>query len=401
MHALGIDDAYHVERTLAEGRAGVTQLVTIEGSGPFVRKKIPTQLANRAVWAALADCESPRLPQVAATYEMPDCFVAVYDYIPGNTLEHVMASRGRLSEAEAVQVVKDVCEAVANLHSHGVIHCDVNPSNIIIAADGAHLIDFGIAQFVGHRHSGDTTALGTWGFAAPEQYGFAPVDVRSDVYSLAQLLGYLLTGISPDLGSDAFVRALDDSEVVPPALAEAVKRGSAFEPSARYQSVEEFSRAFAGTCARPNGPRMPEDAKAPHARTRARSASSLSWEFSERDASFDSCGRPGFQSDGEPHAPWSSRFSSSNDSGRNESARGAAGVSNKARIALAVYREIRDSRFLQCAILLAIGLVMAIVGEFLGSASGDPDSPFYMTAVMGMLLMSGSALIFIIDKTRK
>lgn len=401
MHALGIDDAYHVERTLAEGRAGVTQLVTIEGAGPFVRKKIPTQLANRAVWAVLADCESPRLPQVAATYEMPDCFVAVYDYIPGNTLEHVMTSRGRLTEVETVQVIKDVCEAVANLHSHGVIHCDVNPSNIIIAADGAHLIDFGIAQFVGHRPSGDTTALGTWGFAAPEQYGFAPVDVRSDVYSLAQLLGYLLTGISPDLGSDAFVRALDDSGIVPPALAEAVKRGSAFEPSARYQSVAEFSRALSAICAKPDGPRMPEDAKTPHARARVQSTSSSSWGPSKHDASFDSCGRPGFQSDGGSHAPWSDGFSPSNDSGRNESARGAADVSNKARIALAVYREIRDSRFLQCTILLAVGLVMAIVGEFLGSASGDPDSPFYMMAVMGMLLISGSALIFVIDKTRK
>lgn len=71
MHALGIDDAYHVERTLAEGRTGVTQRVTIDGSGPFVRKKIPSSLANRAVWAALADCDSPRLPQVVATYEMP------------------------------------------------------------------------------------------------------------------------------------------------------------------------------------------------------------------------------------------------------------------------------------------------------------------------------------------
>ncbi|MBS6941821.1 MAG: protein kinase [Slackia piriformis] len=84
----------------------------------------------------LADCESPRLPQVAATYEMPDCFVAVYDYIPGDTLEHIVAARGRLTVAEAVQIVQDICEALADLHAHGVIHCDVNPSNVIVAADG-------------------------------------------------------------------------------------------------------------------------------------------------------------------------------------------------------------------------------------------------------------------------
>lgn len=243
MHALGIDDAYRVERTLAEGPTGVTQCVTIDGSGPFVRKKIPSSLANRVVWAALAGCESPRLPQIAATYEMPDCFVAVYDYVPGDTLESIVAVRGRLTAAEAVRIARDVCDAVSNLHEHGIIHCDIAPSNVVIAVDGAHLIDFGIAQPV--QASSGTARLGTWGFAAPEQYGFASVDARSDVYSIAQMLGYMLTGVEPDSDNDAFAQALADSSAIPPALAEVLQRGSAFEPSARYQSSEELSCAIA------------------------------------------------------------------------------------------------------------------------------------------------------------
>lgn len=72
IHALSIDDAYHVERTLVESRGkGVTERVTMEGSGPFVRKKIPLELANRAVWAVLQECDSLRLPRVALTYELP------------------------------------------------------------------------------------------------------------------------------------------------------------------------------------------------------------------------------------------------------------------------------------------------------------------------------------------
>lgn len=55
MHAMSIDDAYRVERVLARGVGGVTELVTIEGSGPFVRKKIPRDQARRAVWSAVAD----------------------------------------------------------------------------------------------------------------------------------------------------------------------------------------------------------------------------------------------------------------------------------------------------------------------------------------------------------
>ena len=85
MHAMGIDDAYRVERVLARGAGGLTELVTLDGAGPFVRKKIPLELADRAVWAHLADCSSPRLPQVVATYELPDAFVAVYGYLPGST----------------------------------------------------------------------------------------------------------------------------------------------------------------------------------------------------------------------------------------------------------------------------------------------------------------------------
>lgn len=50
MHAMSIDDAYHVERTLARGPSGVTELVSIDGNGPFVRKKIPSPLAQRNVW---------------------------------------------------------------------------------------------------------------------------------------------------------------------------------------------------------------------------------------------------------------------------------------------------------------------------------------------------------------
>lgn len=56
MHAMSIDDAYHVERTLARGPSGVTELVSIDGNGPFVRKKIPSPLAQRNVWAALSAC---------------------------------------------------------------------------------------------------------------------------------------------------------------------------------------------------------------------------------------------------------------------------------------------------------------------------------------------------------
>ena len=152
MHAMSIDDAYHVERTLARGPSGVTELVSIDGNGPFVRKKIPSPLAQRNVWAALSACQSNRLPRVEATYELPDRFVIVYDYVPGSTLAQIAEENGRLAPNVAVQLIDQICEAVQELHQHGVIHRDITPANVIVAQDGAHLIEFGIAR-IGQRQA--------------------------------------------------------------------------------------------------------------------------------------------------------------------------------------------------------------------------------------------------------
>lgn len=244
MHAMGIDDAYHVEQVLARGPRGVTELVTIDGVGPFVRKKIPTVLAQRGVWSALGGSTCPRLPRVEATYELPDCVAVVLDYIPGLTLEQAVAERGRLQQSEAVNLAQQICEAVQELHRLGILHRDLTPANIIVADDGAHIIDLGIARPLTDtaNRNRDTTALGTYGFASPEQYGFAPTDVRSDIFSLGRILGFMLTGVYPD--DTRYTPLLSDDLHVTPRLRAIVERATAFEPSARYQNVTQFARAL-------------------------------------------------------------------------------------------------------------------------------------------------------------
>lgn len=264
MHAMSIDDAYSVDRVLAEKPMGITECVSIDGSGPYVRKKIPRALVNRTMWAQLASCKSLRLPQVLTTYELPDYFVVVYDYVPGDTLEHIVSAQGGMSAPEAIETAQEIAEALEDLHAHGIIHCDISPANIIIAADGAHVIDLSIAQVTHGAQYGaqdgvlyptgqippdKTATLGTWGFASPEQYGFARVDERSDVYGLAKLLGYMLTGAFPndaayDAKLGAGVNSADAWAAVAPALAGIVQKGSAFEPSARYQTMGEFGEAL-------------------------------------------------------------------------------------------------------------------------------------------------------------
>lgn len=266
MHAMGIDDAYRVERVLAQGAGGVTELVTLDGSGPFVRKRIPSKLARRGVWATLVECDCARLPHVEATYEMPDEFVVVCDYVPGENLEQLVAARGRFAEKDARELALQLCEAVGALHAHGIVHRDISPTNVIVAADGAHLIDLGIARFRVEGATRDTTQLGTFGFASPEQYGFAQTDARSDVYSLGRVLGYLLTGVSPS-DAEKYEAALADPALVSAAMRRVVARATAMEPSARYQSAEELARSLEGEGV-PERASLPEDGPAADAAPR-------------------------------------------------------------------------------------------------------------------------------------
>lgn len=240
-HAMSIDDAYRIEQTLSRGPRGVTELVTIDGIGPFVRKKIPRAHAQRAVWAALAGCSCPMLPRVQATYETPDWFAVVLEFIPGETLERTIERRGRLGIDESTRIIADVCAAAGELHKRSIVHCDLAPANIIVGEDCARIIDFGNAR-AEHEPATRENAFGTWGFAAPEQHGFAPVDARSDVYGIGKLLGYVLTGVRPD--DERYEGLLRDSALVSPQLRAIVERACAFEPSARFQSVRELADAL-------------------------------------------------------------------------------------------------------------------------------------------------------------
>lgn len=246
MHAMSLDDTYHVEQVLARGEDGITELVTIDGAGPFVRKKIRQELARRNVWSALTECSSPRLPRVEATYELPEHFVVVYDFVPGRSLSKVIETDGPLTPEEATSLGIELCEAAEELHRHGIVHRDISPNNIVVAANGAHLIDLGIARMRVEGASKDTTSLGTWGFASPEQYGFAQTDARSDVYSIGRVLGFALTGVRPD--DEAYEQTLKKIlENVPAELGGVITRACSFEPSARFQSATEMAEALTGS----------------------------------------------------------------------------------------------------------------------------------------------------------
>lgn len=277
-HAMSIDDAYRVEQTLARSARGITELVTLNEAGPFIRKKIPRKLVHRAVWASLGDCGDAGLPRIQAMYETPDWFMVVHDYLPGKTLEAVLAEGKRFSVAEATDLMGQLCNSVADLHTHRIIHRDISPANVLVSESNnerhAYLIDFGNARMMHEQLAPDDATQGTWGFAAPEQHGFAQADERSDVYSLGRLLGFMLTGIRPgDSNDDSYLQHLADPAIVPPRLRAVLDRACAFEPSARFQDATTFSEALR-EAARPSSAQNSHDqpASQPEPPTRPQSA---------------------------------------------------------------------------------------------------------------------------------
>jgi hypothetical protein len=244
--ALDHDDQWVLVRVLAKKPACTTELVRPAHAGPnspfYVRKRIPLELANVEMWRAAMGCRHPLLPRVLDLYRLPDQVVVVCDYVLGTSLRDLVEQGGPVEIHRACAIACDVCSAAGALHAAGIVHRDISPSNVIVAGDGAHLVDLGIARMRTASASSDTTTLGTPNFAAPEQFGFAQTDARADVYSIGRLLAYMLIGELP--GPAAPDAGLAQVDSVAPALAAVIRKATTFDRAERYQSAAELAAAI-------------------------------------------------------------------------------------------------------------------------------------------------------------
>jgi eukaryotic-like serine/threonine-protein kinase len=131
----------------------------------------------------------------------------VMEYIEGKTLYDIMqpppVGEGRnFSEAEALEIMIQICDALAHAHARGLIHRDVKPKNIILATTGvAKLTDLGLARATDDKHAAESEAgkaYGTPYYISPEQIrGDVDIDFRADIYSLGATMYHLVTGQPP------------------------------------------------------------------------------------------------------------------------------------------------------------------------------------------------------------
>jgi len=152
--------------------------------------------------SVLSHLDHPNLPRLYEHFQDPGHWYLVMDFIAGETLEEYQSKvpNRRLLLSEVLDIGLQLCRVLAYLHSQQppIIFRDLKPANIMRNHTGQlYLIDFGIARYFKPGQTRDTVALGSPGYAAPEQYGKAQTTPRADIYSLGAVLHQLLTARDP------------------------------------------------------------------------------------------------------------------------------------------------------------------------------------------------------------
>lgn len=193
----------------------------------------------------LKKLKHPNLPSIVDVIEDEDSFIIVMDYIEGRSLDKIIEENGAQPETFVVEWAKQLCDVLGYLHSRTppIIYRDMKPANVMLKPDGnIMVIDFGTAKNY-EIDLGETTGIGTIGYAAPEQYigsGLGRTDARTDIYCLGITMYHLLTNIDPckNLISDKSIRAVN------PALSHGldaiIQKCTQYQPSDRYQSCAEL-----------------------------------------------------------------------------------------------------------------------------------------------------------------
>ncbi len=271
---------YLVRRELGAGGMAVVYLADDPRHGrPVAAKVMRPELA-----AALGPERFLREIRIAAQLRHPN-IVPLYDsgeaagllyyvmpYIVGESLRDRLRRERQLPVDEAVGLAREVADALAHAHEHGLIHRDIKPENILLEGGHALVADFGIARAVGSAAAMQVTtaaglAIGTPAYMSPEQaLGDAAIDARSDVYALGCVLYEMVAGEPPHTGPTAQaivarqlaepVRSLRTvREAVPDQLERVVMRALARVPADRFPSAAAFRDALGASPIAPTGQR--------------------------------------------------------------------------------------------------------------------------------------------------
>jgi serine/threonine-protein kinase len=213
LSALG--GSYTIERELTGGGMALVFVGEDHDLGrKVVIKILPPELAAsvsaerfRREILMVARLQHPHIVPILKAGEVDGLPYFVMPYVDGESIDVRLRRVGRLGARETVGIMKDIARALAFAHERGVVHRDIKPGNVLLAAGSATVTDFGVAKALssarrsGEKGNGLTNtgmSLGTILYMAPEQAAGDPnIDGRADIYSLGVTAYEMLAGIAP------------------------------------------------------------------------------------------------------------------------------------------------------------------------------------------------------------
>ncbi|MCD8362846.1 MAG: serine/threonine protein kinase [Lachnospiraceae bacterium] len=246
---------YEIVRKIGEGGTSIVYLAMHRGNGKLwalkeIKKSV---LSNQNIIFhdlvtreadLLTRLSHPTLPHIEKVLEGEDTWLLVMEFIEGMSLARFV-ERNHLAEEQAVRWMFQLADALQYLHTQNppIIYRDMKPDNIMIRPNGdLVLIDFGTArEYKPYKNTGDTWALGTNGYAAPEQYSTtSQTDVRTDVYCLGATMHQVITGEDPMKHPFLFQPIRQFAPEYSPQLEAILMKCTQVSPDSRYQSIAEL-----------------------------------------------------------------------------------------------------------------------------------------------------------------
>ena len=261
-------DRYRIERELGQGGMATVYLARDlkhdrEVAIKVLRSELAATLGSERFLSEIRTTAKLNHPHILALHDsgVAEGFLFyVMPLVEGETLRTRMTREKALPVEDAVRLTREVADALAYAHDHGVIHRDIKPENILLQSGHAIVADFGIARAVHAAGSERITmtgmSVGTPAYMSPEQSaGERDVDGRSDLYALASVLYEMLAGEPPFTGAtmDAILvqrftrtapRVATKRPNVPRAIDAALATAMARAPEDRFSTVADFAAAL-------------------------------------------------------------------------------------------------------------------------------------------------------------
>ena len=228
------------------------------GIGPEVKASLFDRMRQEARAAATLSH-----PNIVTLHDMGEeesvGLYLVFEYIEGDTLRDRLLG-GALPAAEVAKIARQIGGALSTAHAAGVIHRDVKPENVMLAAHGAKITDFGIARLPDSTLTRAGSILGTPAYSAPEALATAEFSAASDQFSFAATLYEALSGVRAFQGDDALTVASRVANETPTPIASftsadrVLARAMSKDKNKRYESCETFGEALAASLERSTAP---------------------------------------------------------------------------------------------------------------------------------------------------